>query len=244
MRGKAFLTALAVACLCLAAFSAEANIQSDRWFYEVTQDGRDVHVKLQLIEEDPPNFDTTFMLRRGDKQFFEHKQFVREEADEVFGPGCVEVNTYDVAEDCDADGTDECAGICGTAYRYNYVDKCVPLDVGLMYNLYDESTFFADGGIPTEGPESEGYFFIFDMQPTDAECDDAGVDADSDADSDADADTDSDTDTDAESGSTHSSSSSCSTSPVVGGSSSAGLAALMLLVGLGFVVVARRRKTR
>ena len=237
---RAITTLCAMACLCLAALPAEANIQSDRWFHEVTQDGRDVHFQLQLIEEDPPNFDTTFMLRRGDKQFFEHKQFVRADADEVFGPGCIEVNTYDVSEDCDGDGTDECDGICGTAYRYSYVDKCVPLDVGLMYNLYDESTFLADGGIPPEGPESEGYFYIFDLQPTDAECDDAGVDSDSDSDTDSDTDADSD----ADAGSTHSSSSGCSVAAVSGRSSEAALAALMLLAGLGFAVVARRYKGR
>ena len=236
----ALVPALLAACVCLAALSAEANIQSDRWFYEVTQDGRDVRFQIQLIEEDPPNFDTTFMMRRGAEQFFEHKQFVREDADEVFGPGCIEVNTYDVAEDCDSDGTDECAGICGTAYRYDYVDKCVPLDVGLMYQLFDESTFLADGGIPTEGPESEGYFYIFDLQPTDAECDDAGVDSDSDTDTDADTDTDTDADTDVDAGSTPSSSSGCAVA-APGRTAEAALAAFMLLIGLGFAVASRRK---
>lgn len=243
MTQRMVLSLCAMACLFFGALAAEANMQSNRWFSEVTQDGRDVRFKLQLIEEDPPNFDTTFMLVRDDKLFFEHKQFVREEADEVFGPGCVEVNTAELG-DCDSDGTDECAGICGTAYRYDYVDKCVPLDVGLMYQLFDESTFI-DGGIPSEGPESEGYFYIFDLQPTDAECDDAGVDTDSDSDVDTDTDTDTDSDTDADPGSTHSSSSSgCSMSPVTGRSSEAFAAALMLLVGLGCVVIARRRKNR
>jgi hypothetical protein len=240
MRTKWALSACAAACVCSGALSAGANIQSDRWFHEVTQDGRDVRFMIQLIEEDPPNFDTTFMLTRGDKTFFEHKLFVREEADETVGPGaCIEDNMADgPIADCDSDGTAECAGICGTAYRYAYVDKCVPLDVGIMYDLYDESTFLPDGGIPTTGPGSEGYSYIFDMMPTDAGCDDAGADADSD--SDADADTDTDTDTDAD----DADSSSCSASPGLGASPEAGLAALMLLVGLGGVCVARRKRAR
>ena len=239
MTKRTVLSLCAAACLCLGASSAEANIQSDRWFYEVTQDGRDVHLTLQLIEEDPPNFDTTFTLIRDATSLFEHKQFVREDADEVFGPGCVEVNTYDVAQDCDSDGTDECAGICGTAYRYDQVDECVPNGMGVVYSLYDES-LFPDGGVPTLSDEEGGYTYIFEVQPTDAECDDAGVDSDSDTDSDTDADTDTDTDGDA--GSTHSPSSGCSVAAVSGRSSEAGLAALMLLVGLGFAIAARRRK--
>jgi hypothetical protein len=211
------LSLCALAGVCLGALSAEANIQSNRWFYEMTQDGRDVHLTLQLIEEEPPNFDTTFMLVRGDDILFQDRQFVREEADETVGPNaCIEDSQADgPIADCDGDGTADCAGTCGTAYRYGFTDECVPED-SVMYRLFDESTIEGDGI-----PPSDGYYYIYDLQPADDAC----------------------LDTDSPAGDTFLDPGSCSIFPAVGASSEA-LAALMLLVGLGFVVVARRRKGR
>jgi MYXO-CTERM domain-containing protein len=196
-------SAFVAICVFVGALSAEANMQSDRWFYDISNDGRDVHFMIQLIEEDPPNFDTTFKLTRNvDAVLFEHRQFVKEEADEVFGPGCVE----DWSEagyfnaDCDSDGTDDCAGTCGTAYRYDIVDECVP-DSAADYKLFDETT----------GEQVGTYVFEFGPDPDDS-CLDSGGTGDS----------------------------GCSVAAVPESTSEAGLAALMLLVGLGFVVVARR----
>jgi MYXO-CTERM domain-containing protein len=248
------ISACVAACAVLGGAAVSANMQSNRWFYEVTQHGRDVHFTLQLIEDDPPNFETTFMLTRGGQiggvTLFKNKQFVREEADETVEPGgCIEDSETSVpVADCDSDGAAECEGYCSTstAYRYKFVDKCV-LDNSIMYDLYDESTFLPDGGIPSTGPESEGYFYIFDLMPTDGGCDDAGTDADTDADSDADTDADSDADADGNADADtcqDTSDSSCSASPGIGASPEGGLAALMLLIGLGGAVVARRRRAR
>jgi len=209
METRALLSVCALACLCLAAVSARANMASmdDRWFAALTQDGRDVHFQIQLIEEDPPNFDTTWKLVRGGEVLFENRQFVREEADAVVGPGCISVNSVEAPLDCDEDGDAECWGLCGTAYRYGIVDDCVPEDHAL-YSLFDESTFDEDGN-PPEG--SDGYFRIVDITAKDKSCLDSGG---------------------------------CSVAAVSGRSSEAGLAALMLLLGLGFAVVARRRGNR
>lgn len=209
---KTIILPCATACALLGALPAGANMQSNRWFSEVTQDGRDVHFTIQLIEEDPPNFDTTFKLTRWDKLFFEHRQFTREEADEVVGPGCIEVNMFDGEPDaglpdCDSDGAGDCAGICGTAYRYEFVDECVPHD-HVMYTLWDESTFDENGNPPATGPESEGYWQTVDIGSGDDPCLDNG----------------------------------CSASPGIGRASEAGLAAFLLLVGLGAAAFARRRR--
>jgi len=209
MTQRMVLSLCAMACLFFGALSAEANFQSERWFHEVTQDGRDVHFTLQLIDGETSDFDTTYKLTRGDKLFFEHKQFVRGEADEVFGPGCIELLESEENADCNDDGLAECTGICGTAYRYEYLDECVP-DDHPMYTLWDESTFDESGNPPATGPDSEGHWHIVDFVSTDDSCLDSG----------------------------------CSTSPAVGTSSEAFVAALMLLAGLACVVVARRRKRR
>ncbi|MCK9460530.1 MAG: hypothetical protein M0R80_12905 [Proteobacteria bacterium] len=202
---RAALSICAVAALLLAALPARANMQSDRWFHAVVQDGRDFSFQIQLIEEDPPAFNTTFKLVRDSEMLFEHKQFVREEADAVVGPGCIELLPYDEPVDCDEDGTAECHGICGTAYRYNYLDECVPGDHP-MYILYDEA-MLDENGDPIGA--YEGYFYIVEWGEDSA--DDPCLD-----------------------------SSGCSVAAVSGRSTEGGLAALMLLVGLGFAVVARR----
>ena len=153
------------------ASGAAANIQSNRWFHEVRQEGRDLHITLQLIEEDPPNFDTTFMLAGGDtnEAIFREKKFQKEHADEVIEFGCISLFPHDTADDCDGDGVHECGGICGTAYRYHFVDECVASD-HVMYRLWDESTFdeyeLDENGIPT----GENHFHIFDLEPVNDPC--------------------------------------------------------------------------
>ena len=56
---SALVSACACAAICLAALSAEANIQSNETFYEMVQDGRDVHITLQLIDGETAVFETT-----------------------------------------------------------------------------------------------------------------------------------------------------------------------------------------
>jgi MYXO-CTERM domain-containing protein len=221
---RAFFSLCALACLCLAALPARADgAMSNRWFYEISNDNRDVHFTLQLIDDDPPNFDTTFTLTRFDDVVFAHEQFVKEEADEVFGPGCI-VDVYNegiLVADCDGDGTDDCAGICGTAYRYHFVDECVP-EYGfnyIHYALYDDATSAIVG-------LGGGVYWGF--VPDDDSCLDAG-------------DTCSDGGVDEGSGL---GSSGCSVGAVSGRTTERGLAAFMLLVGLGFAAVARRRRSR
>jgi len=212
MIGRTPLSLCVVSGLCLVALTAEANIQSNRWFYDMMQEGRDVHITLQLIEEEPPNFETTFMLTRGGEILFEGRQFVREEADEKVGPGaCIEdaMAFGEELADCDSDGAEECAGVCGTAYRYEFVDICVPNDHP-MYNLYDEATLDGEGV-----PDHEGYYYIFDLQATDDDC--------------------LDTDSPEVEGDTVLDPGGCSVSRVDGSASEAGLAALMLVVGLWFL---------
>lgn len=205
MQMRSFIAACAVAALLLAASSARANMASmdDRWFAALTQDGRDVSFQIQLIEEDPPNFDTTWKLVRSGEVLFEHRQFVRAEADAVVGPGCIGVNSVEGPVDCDEDGDAECFGLCGTAYRYALVDECVPEDHAL-YSLYDESTF-DENGDPPEG--SDGYFRIVDVTSKDDSCLDAGG---------------------------------CAVA-APGHAWQGGLAALMLIVGLGVLAASRRR---
>jgi hypothetical protein len=87
MLTKTLCSFCATACVSFGAFAAEANIQSNRWFHAVAVEGRDIAVTIQLIEEDPPNFDTTFTLTGGGGTIFQNKQFTREEADEVVGSG-------------------------------------------------------------------------------------------------------------------------------------------------------------
>ena len=206
MNTRALLSACGLACLCFGALSAEANAYDNRWFRDVSQDGRDVSFKLQLIEGDTPSFDTTFKLVRGDEVLFEDRQFVREEADEVDGPGCIDI-VFSEMVDCDDDGTAECEGVCGTAYRYEVVDECVPED-DATYWLYDEATLDENGDPPGE---YVGYYYPVYLESGDASC----LDSDG-----------------------------CSVAGAPGRATEGGLAALMLLVGLGFVVVARRRKNR
>ena len=215
MNTRALSSACALACLCFGAASAEANIHPNENFVGMAQDGRDVSFELQLIDGETAVFDTPYKLVRADvdgpgETFFEHKQFSPEDADEVEGPGCIEVAEYDLVGDCDENGTPDCAGVCGTAYRYAFLDECVPVD-HVMYTLWDESTFDEEGNPPATGPYSEGSWVMFDLQPTDDSCLDSGG---------------------------------CSVAAVSGRSSEAALAALMLLVGLGFAVVARRKKPR
>jgi len=172
MASRVLFAACACAAVCFGAGSADANTQSNRWFYMITNEGRDVHFTIQLIEEDPPNFDTTFKLTRDDEVLFEHRQFVRDEADEVVGPGaCIEDWLWadEFIDDCDGDGTDDCAGICGTAYRYEYVDECVPSS-SVSYRLYDEATLDSVG------------FYHYEFQPGYDPCldsDDSGEPGDS-----------------------------------------------------------------
>jgi hypothetical protein len=174
MKTRALSSACVCACLFLGALSAEANIQSDRWFHEVTQVGQDVHLTLQFIEEDPPAFDATFKLTGPSGTIFENKQFVPEEADEVEGPGClpvdVEAGIGEPIDDCDGDGTNDCAGICGTAYRYNFVDECVPPQAA-MYSLQD-STMFNDAGVQIV---EEGPFHIINVDDSNDSCLDSGA---------------------------------------------------------------------
>lgn len=172
MQMRSFFAACACAAVALAATSARANMASmdDRWFAALTQDGRDVHFQIQLIEEYPPNFGTTWKLVRGGEVLFEHRQFVREEADAVVGPGCIGVNSAEGPVDCDEDGDAECFGLCGTAYRYAFVDECVP-DDHAFYSLYDESTFDENGDPPAG---SDGYFRIVDITSKDKSCLESG----------------------------------------------------------------------
>lgn len=216
MAKRVVLSVCAGACLCLGALSAAANVQSNRWFYNISNEGHDIHFMIQLIEEDPPNFDTTFKLTRNvDAVLFDHRQFVKEEADEVFGPGCVE-DWFEAdfpIDDCDGDGTDDCPGICGTAYRYDFVDECVPDNVA-DYKLYDETT----------GDQVGNYVFEFGPDP-----DDSCLDSD---------------DTDGAGDAGGSDGPGCSVTGAPGQATEGALAAMMLLAGLGFAVVARRRKDR
>ncbi len=209
------ITMVAFVLTSSVAFGAAANMQSNRWFHEVRQEGRDLHITLQLIEEDIPSFDTTFMLVRYNlgedyEVIFKEKKFEKEQADEVIEFGCISLDAnMDPAEDCDGNGTNECGGICGTAYWYHFVDECVASD-HVMYNLWDESDFdeyeLDENGIPTQ----EGFaFYIFDLEPVNDPCLD---------------------------------SSSCSISSV-GGASEIGLAAFMALVGMGFLFEVRRRRS-
>jgi hypothetical protein len=145
-------------------------MQSDRWFREVTQEGQDVHLTLQLIEEDPPAFDATFKLVGPGGTIFEDKQFVREEADEVEGPGCIDLLVADEPVDCDSDGQAECQGICGTAYRYKYIDECVAPQAA-MYTLYN-SAMFNDAG---EQIVEEGDFHIINVDDSGDSCLDSGA---------------------------------------------------------------------
>ncbi len=74
------------------------------------------------------------------------------------------------AEDCDGNGSNECFGICGTAYRYYFIDECVASD-HVFYSLWDESNFdeyeLDENGIPTQ----EGLdFHIFDLEPVNDPC--------------------------------------------------------------------------
>jgi hypothetical protein len=216
MNTRALSAACAAAAICLAAMSAFANAESKRWFYAISNDDRDMHLTIQLIEEDPPSFDTTFKLIRGEDEgdgevVFEHRQFAKDEADEVFGPGCVEDNYFEGVEfdDCDDDGTDECTGICGTAYRYEVVDECVPGNYAL-YRLYDETTL--------ECVDSRDIEFVSH--------DDSCLDADA-------------PDGSADSGG--SGGSGCSVTGVPDRTTEAALAAFMLLIGVGFAVASRRK---
>ena len=127
MRAKTVVSFCAAACVTLVAFGAGANMQSSRWFSMIRQEGRDVTLTIQLIEEDPPAFETTFMLTRGGEVLFENRQFKKEEADSVLEYGCIADWSDEETADCDGDGEADCAGICGTAYRYEYVDVCVPV---------------------------------------------------------------------------------------------------------------------
>jgi hypothetical protein len=201
MRTKVSSSSCAAAALLLAALPAAANIQSDRWFREVTTEGRDIHLTIQLIEEDPPNFDTTFTLRGGGGTIFRNKQFVRGEADAVVGPGCIEVNIAEFegpdagVPDCDGDGTGDCYGICGTAYLYRFTDECVEDDYW-GYFLYDDAN-----------PGTEIDYSLAGAPLPDDSC----LDSDG-----------------------------CAVA-APGRTAEAGLAALMLLVGLGCTVAARRR---
>jgi hypothetical protein len=171
MKARALLSVCVCGGLCLFALSAEANMQSDRWFREVTQEGQDVHLTLQLIDGDPPAFDATFKLTGPGGTIFEDRQFVREEADEVEGPGCILMDQGEgpPVDDCDGDGTNDCAGICGTAYRYNYVDECVPPQAA-MYTLYD-STMFNDAGVQIQ---EEGNFHIINVDDSGDSCLESG----------------------------------------------------------------------
>ena len=174
MGAKTLVSICAAGCVFLGAFGARANMVYNRWFSLSWMDERDVAIMIQLIEEDPPSFDTTFTLMRGEEVLFEHRMFEKEEADQVEGYGCIEdYNSSDPVDDCDGDGEADCAGICGTAYRYEYVDYCVPGERAL-YTLYDEATFDDDGR-----PTDDGYRGGFELaeNPDDSCMDDSSCSA-------------------------------------------------------------------
>ena len=137
-----------------------ANISYSPWVHEIIQNGSDNEITVQIFGETTwvngggealPGAEAKYNLKRvsasASANIFKDRQFDPAEAEEVVPYGCQLWNPEfpnpedggepaddcDDCDDCDGDGTKECRGFCGTAYRYTVVDSCPPKDDEMMY---------------------------------------------------------------------------------------------------------------
>ena len=152
-----FTVSLPGAVLLLSQTGA-ANMSYSPWVHEIIQNGNDNEITVQIFGEttwvngggEPlPGAEAKYTLTRmsteGSAEVFKDRQFDPAKAEEVTDFGCQrweleesshpdECTDYpEYCEDCDGDGTPECPGFCGKAYRYTVTDHCPPDDNQLMY---------------------------------------------------------------------------------------------------------------
>jgi len=263
------LRALVVAGVLAAPLAGQANmVEHTPWLRQLDQDGQDVVITVAIFTEASedgvcgtdatPSIGSAYTLVRTypyedteDQVVFEDRVFSSEDS---LGTELCHRCVLDVYEDwcndypedcvdCDGDTVPECAGFCLPAYTFEVVDECVPPPLepvdpaSIYYEIYEEEIgYLGRKGMNVSDTGDE-------CLDSDADVDgDTDTDIDSDADSDLDGDTDSDCDVGPGPTGNGSGGDSCSVAHPGSPPPAGALFLLMAAVGLGALLLARRRR--
>ena len=126
------LALLALTAVLLSPDLAQANDGTPPWIHEAIQEGQDVRLVVGVVDNGEPGWGDAIDVFRDGKVIFDDERFHGSDALSQ-EKGCRGWDTGDYCEDeenfcedCDEDGTPECAGWCETTGTFELVDKCVP----------------------------------------------------------------------------------------------------------------------